>query len=58
MNNNLNVSDILELWSEFTNLSEEKNSWVVNSWDYTFHRYNEKIIKKERNYDYFRIYFK
>jgi len=51
MNNNLNVSDILELWSEFTNLSEEKNSWVVNSWDYTFHRYNEKIIELSKSYN-------
>lgn len=51
MNNNLNISDILELWSEFTNLSEEKNSWVVNSWDYTFHRYNEKIIKLSKSYN-------
>ena len=41
MNNSINISDILETWAEFTNLNEEKDSWIINSWDYTFHRYNE-----------------
>ena len=51
MNNNFNISEILELWATFTNLDEEKNSWVINSWDYTFHRYNEKIIDLSKTYN-------
>lgn len=51
MNDNINISDILETWAKFTNLDEEKNSWIVNSWDYTFHRYNEKIIKLSKSYN-------
>lgn len=45
------TSEIIHTWAEFTKLHEERDSWNLGSWDYTFHRYNEKILELTETYD-------
>lgn len=44
------ISDILKDWTEFTK-PEDESCIKLNSWDYTFRRYNEKIAKLVEQYN-------
>ena len=40
------IIEILENWTQFTKPEDEKENVIkLNSWDYTFNRYNEKITE-------------
>ena len=46
------VTDILNNWLEFTKPEDDNEKCInLNSWDYTFRRYNEKITKLTEAYN-------
>lgn len=46
------VLEVLEQWSEFTQHDDSGDSVInLNSWNYTFQRYNEKITKLTETYN-------
>ncbi len=45
------ILDVLKCWTEFTKPENEDETVInLNSWDYTFRRYNEKISKLAETY--------
>lgn len=46
------ILDVLNCWTEFTKPENEDETVInLNSWDYTFRRYNEKISKLAETYN-------
>lgn len=47
----INTEHIINKWTEFTKFDQTRTKFNLGSWDYTFHKYNEKILKLTKEYD-------